>query len=246
MKQLGLIGRPLGHSLSQEYFHQKFQDLGLEDYEYQLYELQHIEELDGLIADVPLLIGLNVTIPFKRSVIPYLSSLSNEAKRIKAVNTIKISPYGELVGHNTDYFGFLKSLTAWMDDYTPEKALVLGTGGASAAVSAVLEDLKIASQTVSRNSSPSSISYEQLRQDFDLHDYPLIINTTPLGMFPKSKSIPDINFARIDNRHYLYDLVYNPEQTAFMKQGQKQGAKVKNGLEMLHLQAEKAWEIWTG
>ncbi len=241
---LGLIGRPVKHSFSKDYFSAKFLELNLENFKYELFELKFIEDLELLLAKYPQLVGLNVTLPYKKAVIPYLSSLSDEAQRVGAVNTIKIGPSGLLRGFNTDYYGFKISLVHWLDEFKPHKCLILGTGGAAAAVNAVLKDLGIDLLMVSRTATASAISYDNLKEK-DLEEYPLIINTTPLGMSPEVASLPDLSYDQISSSHYVYDLVYNPMVTTLMKTAALRGAQVKNGLEMLQLQAEKAWEIWT-
>ncbi len=240
----GLIGKPLDHSFSQRYFTEKFKSLGLEDHLYQLFELSNIEEVEALIAEHPQLVGLNVTLPYKKQVIDFLTDLSPEAQRIGAVNTIKFNPDDLRVGYNTDYHGFYQSLKTWLGSSTPKNALVLGTGGASMAVTCALEDLGMDITPVSRKPSEEVISYQQLKE-LDLRNFELIVNTTPLGMAPHITTLPDIRYEQIGRDHFLYDLVYNPQVTAFMKQGKQQGAQVKGGLEMLQLQAEKAWDIWT-
>lgn len=241
---LGLIGKPVKHSFSKDFFTKMFKRLRLTNYQYELYELQQIEEFQQLITSHPQLRGLNVTIPYKIAVIPFITELSSEAKRIGAVNTIKIEPNGKLIGYNTDYYGFRKSLGGWLGKARPKKGLVLGTGGASLAVIPALQDLGIEVQLVSRQSTKRSISYEELKTR-DLAEYPLIVNTTPLGMAPTMETSPDILYDQINSSHFAFDLVYNPNNTSFMQQVQLQGGKVKNGLEMLESQAEKAWEIWT-
>jgi shikimate dehydrogenase len=247
MRQFGLIGYPLGHSFSKGYFSEKFKREGINDAAYELYPLQSITEFPQLVAQNPQLQGLNVTIPYKEQVIPYLSSLHESAQKVGAVNVIRWE--GEaLIGYNSDYFGFKLSLQEWLGDkLTSLKALVPGTGGAAKAVGAALEDLGIPYQNVSRKSGLNTLSYTQLHQQPKLfNEYRLIINTTPLGMQPNLTSCPDLPYEQLDQHHYLYDLVYNPAETQFMKEGAARGARTKNGLQMLHLQAEKAWEIWNG
>lgn len=244
-KLYGLIGKPVKHSFSKDYFTKKFAALDLKHHQYQLFELAHIEEFTTLIEDHPQLLGLNVTIPYKKLVIPYMTSLSPEAEKIGAVNTIKITATGALIGYNTDYFGFLSSLQSWLNGYLPPQALILGTGGAAMAVRTALDDLGINYKLVSRQPKSEALSYEDV-DALNLASFPLIINTTPLGMAPDLESAPSLNYHQLGSDHYLYDLVYNPTVTTFMEKAQARGARVKNGLEMLHLQAEKAWEIWSG
>lgn len=246
MKKFGLIGYPLSHSFSKKYFSAKFEREGLTDCVYDLYEIDDINVLPEIIGSNPDLVGLNVTIPYKLQVIPFLDQLDPACEQIGAVNTIKISG-GQLWGYNTDYFGFKASLESWVGGSRPN-ALVLGTGGASKAVAEALRSMGIDFLWVSRQSekeNKSVITYQQLRDQKEyLEQYPLIINTTPVGTYPHIDLTPEIPFERVDSRHLFYDLVYNPEQTASMKAMAARGAKVKNGLEMLHLQAESSWEIW--
>ena len=242
-RTFGLIGYPLSHSFSKKYFTEKFAREGITDAHYELFEIKTIAEFPALTQSQKLLVGLNVTIPYKQQVMPYLDHLDEVAEKIGAVNTIKFGKNGEKSGHNSDYYGFRGSLEKWLNGTNIKDALVLGTGGASKAVFIVLQDMNIAPQLVSRTGSAKALSYNDLRQK-SLSDYLLIINTTPLGMTPKPESFPDIDYRQLTSDHYCYDLVYNPEETTFMKKAAAQGAKTKNGLEMLHLQAEKSWEIW--
>ena len=245
MKRFGLIGYPLGHSFSKKYFTEKFEKEGIEDCEYELYPLESIDELPDLIKSEKGLIGLNVTIPYKQQVIKLLDEIDPKAEQIGAVNTIKIQGK-KLKGYNTDYIGFKESLVKFVGpNPMPEKALILGTGGASKAVKAALEDLKVDYQFVSRNPSEGNLSYEVLNTQYSiLNTSKLIINTTPLGMAPATESLPDLPYHQLTEQHYLFDLVYNPLKTAFMQKGIDAKCWVKNGLEMLYGQAEAAWEIW--
>ncbi|WP_114748387.1 shikimate dehydrogenase family protein [Pleomorphovibrio marinus] len=245
MKKYGLIGFPLSHSFSKKYFSEKFVKEGLSDRQYELYELPNIDAFPILLKKEKGLLGLNVTIPYKVEVIPYLDQLDPACEAIGAVNCIKIST-GRLTGFNTDYIGFKESLQNWLPQIK-QKALVLGTGGASRAVVQALQDLKIPFLRVSRNDLDKMdvISYMDLLDNKEiLEEYTLIINTTPLGTFPNVESMPAIPVQYINDRHRVYDLVYNPEKTYLMKTLEAKGAVVKNGLEMLHLQAEAAWKIW--
>jgi shikimate dehydrogenase len=244
VKQLGLIGKPLSHSFSETYFSEKFHRQGISGYRYQLFELQSIDEFVPLLKEWPSLIGLNVTIPYKKEVIPFMHELSNEAKSIGAVNVIKIES-GKLSGYNSDYYGFQASLFNWLPVDWQGKALILGTGGASLAVIAVLQDRNIPFKLVSRFPGPGLITYQQVQSEELIMTHKLLINTTPLGMYPNTEAAPDLDYAGIEADHFLFDLVYNPETTRFMVKGLERGAQVKNGLEMLELQAEKSWEIWT-
>lgn len=245
MREFGLIGFPLSHSFSKKYFSEKFEKEGIDDANYELYELPAIADFATLLnTSGSKLCGLNVTIPYKQEVIPFLNEMEENAQKIGAVNVIKFRN-GKLKGYNSDYFGFKKSLEELLGNVLPEKALVLGTGGASKAVVAALETLGIAYQYVSRVGTASSLAYEEVSDEL-IKASKLIINTTPLGMLPNTEACPAINYEQVSTEHYLFDLVYNPLETKFMQLGQAQGAKVKNGLDMLIYQAEKAWEIWNG
>lgn len=242
-RQFGLIGYPLGHSFSKGYFAEKFQREALSDCSYENYPIASIGELPALIRENGDLCGLNVTIPYKESVIPYLHDLHEEAEAVGAVNTIRIND-GRLTGYNTDVHGFLKSLQPLLADRKSERrALVLGTGGASKAVVHALGQLDFRVQLVSRRHRGQIMSYDDLDEPL-VRKCGLIVNTTPLGMHPDTDSLPDIPYDGIGGEHILFDLVYNPEVTRFLEEGRTRGAVVRNGLEMLQLQAEKAWAIW--
>ena len=249
MKKLGLIGYPLSHSFSKKYFSNKFQEEGIKGYEYDLYPIENIEAFPKLLEDHPDLVGINVTIPYKEQVIPYLDAIHEEAHAIRAVNTIKIEN-GKLTGYNTDAYGFEKSVVDLLTNNGEEKllpvdqALVLGTGGASKAVLFILKKLNIHPQLVSRTKGKGDLTYQEIDSKI-LERAKLIVNTTPLGMSPKIESFPNLSYDKLTSKHFLYDLVYNPEKTVFLNKGEMQKAKTKNGLEMLILQAEKSWEIWT-
>ncbi len=254
MKLLGLIGYPLSHSFSKKYFTQKFEREGLtQDWQYELFPIETIEKFSELIQtyspdksdEQPYLAGLNVTIPYKEVVIPFLDALHETAKEIGAVNCIKFRDE-KLIGYNTDYFGFQKSLLGLLNGAHLKgdlKALILGTGGSAKAVAYALKDLKIPYLYVSRKSYDKGLTYDELDNSI-LKTHRLIVNTTPLGMSPHTEGCPTIPYESLNNECFMYDLVYNPEITTFMKKGMVQGAKVKNGLDMLHFQAEKGWEIW--
>ncbi|MBO3699705.1 shikimate dehydrogenase [Roseivirga sp. E12] len=245
MRKFGLIGYPLSHSFSKKYFTNKFEKEEINDTQYELFPLTSISELPKLLSDNPDLVGLNVTIPYKEQVIPYLDTIDPKAEAIGAVNTIKIEG-GKLTGYNTDYHGFKDSLTKFIGpNPTPKKALILGTGGASKAVKAALEDLSIEYQLVSREPVEGELSYESIASSPNhLLSSLLIVNTTPLGMSPNEDSLPALPYEQLTTDHLLYDLVYNPTKTTFMQKGIDAKCWVKNGLEMLHGQAEKSWEIW--
>lgn len=244
MNVYGLIGYPLSHSFSKKYFTEKFDEEKILDTKYELFEIRDIADFPKIIAKNPDLRGLNVTLPYKEAVIKYLDDVAESARKINAVNVIKIGKNGKLVGYNSDYYGFKSSLFRFLpEDYRGIKALVLGSGGAAKAVKAVLSDLQIPFQVVSRKKDPGTITYEEVKDNY-VNDYKLVINTTPIGMYPNTKDSPYIPYYAYSPEHYFYDLVYNPLETLFMMKGKARGAKTKSGLEMLHLQAEKAWEIW--
>lgn len=244
MKRFGLIGRHLQHSFSPAYFANKFKQEGILDCTYDLFPLAQIEDFKALLQKNSNLKGLNVTIPYKQAIIPFLEDLSPQALEIGAVNTIQFID-GKLIGHNTDVYGFQTSLEKILSaPQFQSKALVLGTGGASKAVIYALQKLSIPYQYVSRSAATDILSYEMLSPEI-IQEHLIIINTTPLGMAPNTDTCPLLPYLAIGQKHILFDLVYNPKQTLFMKKGLEQGAKSINGLEMLHLQAEKAWSIWT-
>lgn len=243
MRYFGLIGKPLVHSFSQRYFTQKFQEESI-DAAYGLYELDKIEDLKQLCQQKSFS-GLNVTIPYKQSVLPYLSELDETAEAIGAVNVIKfIHRAGDVLlkGYNSDAIGFRDSLVPLLQPHH-KKALVFGTGGASKAVEYVLRQLHIEVQLVSRKAVGPALSYEQITPEV-LQSYQLLVNTTPLGTFPHVDTCVDIPYQNITNKHLLYDLVYNPQETLFLRYGKEKGALVMNGYAMLRGQAEAAWKIW--
>lgn len=242
MKGLGLIGYPLSHSFSKKYFSDKFQTEGIaKDWKYELYALESIEELKMLLKNTPNLVGLNVTIPYKEQVLPFLDSIGEGAKAIGAVNTIVIQN-GKLKGYNTDVYGFGNSIKPLLLPHH-QRALILGTGGASKAVRYALEQLNIEVTYVSRTPAAGQLSYKDLTPDV-FKKYQVIVNTSPLGTYPNEDACPAIPYGEITADYLFYDLVYNPSETLFLRQGKAKGAMIKNGLEMLHLQAEKAWAIW--
>ncbi|OKL38987.1 shikimate dehydrogenase family protein [Pontibacter flavimaris] len=242
MRKFGLIGKKLGHSFSKKFFTEKYEREGITDAVYGLYELPGVEELPELLRQEPELAGLNVTVPYKEQVIPLLDELDEAAAAIGAVNTIKVSD-GRTKGYNTDYIGFRSSLEEFYPEQERGQALVLGTGGAAKAVWAALDALRIPYLRVSRTEAEGQLSYAQLTAEL-LAKYNLIINTTPLGMYPHVQELPPLPYEHITGGHYCYDLVYNPIQTLFLQRCAAQGAKTLNGLPMLHLQAEAAWDIW--
>lgn len=246
MKQFGLIGYPLTHSFSEKYFQEKFRKEKINDCSYKLFPLKQIDQFPQLIKEYPSLIGLNVTVPYKESVIKFLDQLDEVAREIGAVNCIKIIRAAngtQLVGYNTDVFGFENSLKPHLKPYH-QKALILGTGGSAKAIAYVLNKLGIDFLFVSRNPNDiSTISYDDLSKSY-IEDHLLIINTTPLGMYPETQYFPKIPYVYIEKQHLLFDLIYNPEQTQFLQKGKLHGANILNGLEMLYLQAEKSFGIW--
>lgn len=238
----GIIGKSLSHSFSPQYFNKKFEVQHI-DAEYVKFEIEEITDFPKIVKDNPNLKGLNVTIPYKTAIMPYLDELDERAKAIGAVNCIKVAD-GKLYGYNTDVVGFKNSLEPLLDAQH-KKAIILGDGGAAQAVKFALHELHIPYLSVVRNNSNvnNSITYEILKLK-NLADYQIIINTTPLGMHPNINDKPDINYEQLNNNHILYDLIYNPLQTGFLLIGENKGCKIKNGLEMLHLQAEAGWHIW--
>lgn len=238
----GLIGYPLEHSFSAKFFNKKFEDEGINEY-YELFPIPRISDLGNLIASQPELRGLNVTIPYKEQILPLLSEIDYEAREIGAVNVVKIDKDSKkLKGFNTDAIGFRRSIEPLLnEDMT--KALILGTGGASKAVAYILKTLGKDITFVSRKSSSFAISYDELSEDI-ISDNLIIINTTPLGMWPDIKKAPAIPYEYLTPRHLCFDLIYNPEITEFMRLSAQRGARVKNGMEMLYGQALAAWEIW--
>ncbi len=243
-KKYGLIGATVSHSFSKSYFDEKFFREGLRDYHYDLYSLPTIDDLKKLLEETPELEGLNVTIPYKEQVVKFLSEIDPEAKKIGAVNVIKIKD-GKLKGFNTDSDAFFETLEKWFPRTKKSKALILGTGGSAKAVQQALKKLSIPFQSVSRDKAKADYTYEDLEKDGKIiAGVQLIINTTPLGMSPDTNSFPPINYDQLAPEHYVYDLIYNPARTVFLQKAEMRGSHFKNGLEMLHVQAEKAWAIW--
>jgi shikimate dehydrogenase len=260
MKKFGLIGYPLGHSFSEKYFSEKFINEGLEDHKYELFPLQNLSDFLKLLKEEQELCGLNVTIPHKIGVMYYLDEVDPVAKEVDAVNCIKFTKKNpvksifsgelctmtdnkpQLKGFNTDVYGFELSLRPLLEPQH-KKALILGNGGAARAVKYVLEKLKIDYKFVSRKPLAGMLAYKDITAA-TLKEYKIIINSSPVGTFPNTDEAPDIPYEFLDNKHLLYDLIYNPAETTFLKKGKEKGAKVKNGYEMLELQALKSWEIW--
>ena len=244
MDKYGLIGFPLGHSFSISYFNEKFENEGI-NARYINYEIPQIEDLKEILASNPELRGLNVTIPYKQQVIPYLDELSPEARAIGAVNVIRVTHKNKnviLKGFNSDVIGFTRSIETMLEPCN-KKALVLGTGGASLAINYGLKSLGLETLFVSRTKKPGCITYQELTPEL-IKEYNVIVNCTPLGMYPKADTCPDLPYEAMDCHTILYDLIYNPDETLFMKKGARYGANTKNGLEMLLLQAFASWDFW--
>ena len=245
MEKYGLIGFPLGHSFSISYFNQKFQDEGI-DAVYENFEIPTIDALPEVLDSNPNLRGLNVTIPYKEKVIPFLDSVSPEARAIGAVNVIRVTHEGNdiiLKGYNSDVIGFTQSIEPMIDKKWHKKALVLGTGGASKAIDYGLRNLGLETVFVSRYERPGTIQYSSITPEV-IEEYNVIVNCTPIGMYPKTEECPLLPYEAMNSHTILYDLIYNPDETLFMKLGAKYGAQTKNGLEMLLLQAFASWEFW--
>lgn len=246
MRGFGLIGFPLSHSFSKQYFTDKFRREHIANCYYETFPIEEINLLPDLLSRQNDLVGLNVTIPYKEQIIPYLDEIENDARAIGAVNTVKIIRFrntARLIGYNTDSYGFHKSISPSLKPYH-KKALILGTGGASKAVAYVLKKLSIDLMFVSRTPRhKGQISYKDIT-DAIISDYRIIVNTSPLGMYPDTGSFPDIPYRLLTPEHILFDLIYNPLETHFLRKGKAQGCIVVNGLDMLYYQAERAWEIW--
>lgn len=243
----GLLGYPLGHSYSARYFHDKFEREHI-DADYVNFEYATVDDALARFAEMPSLRGFNVTIPHKQAIIPHLTAVSVEAKAIGAVNVVKVSHHAdgtqEMTGHNTDWIGFSKSIAPMLCRCKGRRALVLGNGGASKAVLFAMQRMGWTTQVVARHPhSADEMTFVDLSANM-VKEYDAIINCTPLGMYPHVETSPSLPYEALSSSHVLYDLVYNPETTAFMRQGTEHGAQVKNGLEMLHIQADEAWRIW--
>jgi shikimate dehydrogenase len=241
-KRFGLLGRNINYSFSKGYFTDKFNDENFTGCSYENFDIPEIVVFPEIIKTNPDLKGLNVTIPYKETVMPFLGKLSKKAAQIGAVNTIKITKKGKLKGYNTDYYGFKKSLKPLLQPHH-KKALILGTGGASKAVAYALDELGILYTFVSRDIKENTIDYNRINATtFD--NYQIIINCTPVGTSPNTEASPLIPYEFFTDKHIAYDLIYNPAETQFLKKAKAQGAQIKNGLDMLIFQAEKAWKIW--
>lgn len=236
----GLIGKNISYSFSKEYFFNKFNKENITKARYEIFDLPYINNFEHIIRKHPNLQGVNVTIPYKKEVIKYVNYLSDEAYSINAINSIKIKE-NRLIGYNTDVFGFKKTFIKYLQ-YNHKKALVLGTGGAAQAVIYVLKELKIPYLIVSRNKK-GDISYKEINEIL-LNQYKIIIHCTPIGTYPSTDKYPLIPYQFLSKNHYLYDLIYNPLESKFLKKGTESGAIVKNGLEMLYIQGELGWDLW--
>ena len=246
MDKYGLIGYPLGHSFSIGYHNQRFADEGI-NAKYVNFEIPTIDQLIEVLSQNPDLKGLNVTIPYKEKVMEYLDYISPEARAIGAVNVIRVTHEGTKIvlrGYNSDVIGFTQSIEPMLEEHH-KKALILGTGGASKAVSYGLRSLGLETVYVSRYERPNTIQYASITPEV-VEEYTVIVNCTPLGMFPKVNECPDLPYEALTEKNILYDLIYNPDETLFMRRGAERGAQVKNGLEMLLLQAFASWEFWNG
>jgi shikimate dehydrogenase len=244
MDTFAILGFPLRHSFSKQYFTDKFENEAL-DASFLNFELSDIQELPELLKKHSNLKGFCITIPHKQDVMQFLDEIDPLAKRIGAVNSVQIirkNNQVKMIGYNTDIFGFTESLALFLAGIKP-KALILGTGGVSKAVATGLEEMGIEYQFVSRKASEKCISYEMMTPEI-MKEFYLLVNCTPLGTFPKNDTCPDIPYQLLSEKHFLYDVVYNPAETLFLKKGKEQGAKIHNGLKMLHLQAERNWAIW--
>ena len=241
MRKFGLIGYPLSHSFSKAFFEKKFDRENILDAEFQNYPLEHIEEFPALIESIQDLKGLSVTIPYKESIIPYLTELDETAQAVGAVNMIKFVD-GKLIGYNTDAWGFAKSLLGMVSPDI-KKALIIGNGGAAKAVKYVLNRIGIEYQIVNRTKTDGVLSFDELNDDF-ISSIQLLVQTTPVGTSPNLTVMPPIPMGAVSSKHRAFDLIYNPEETLFLKSMREHGAKTKNGLEMLKAQAEESWKLW--
>lgn len=241
-KTVGLLGKDIEHSFSKKYFTEKFARKGITDFVYENFPLDNLDAFNSLWESKPDLVGLNVTIPYKKTVIPFLAKLHVHAEKIGAVNVIKKRSDGSLKGYNTDYIGFMKSLLPLLEPHH-KKALVLGTGGASKAVQYALKALQLDYKVVSRTPKKNQLSYDKLTKAI-VKEYLVIINCTPLGTSPNTNDCPDLPYKHFSKQHIAFDLIYNPEETLFLKQAKAKGATIQNGYEMLLLQADASWKIW--
>jgi shikimate dehydrogenase len=241
VRRYGLVGKNIEYSFSRGYFKQKFETDHLPNCQYENFDIENIDAIREVLSQQNIC-GLNVTIPYKREVIPFLDRLSPAASKMNAVNTLKFEKDGSISGYNTDIYGFEKSLLETVSEL-PKKGLILGTGGASSAVSFVMKKLNIEFTFVSRRKRKNSIEYSEVDEKV-LGKHLLIVNASPLGTFPKIKEAPNLPYEELTKDHILFDLIYNPPETQFIKEGKTRGCKVSNGIKMLEYQAEKSWDIW--
>lgn len=242
VKKYGLVGKNISYSFSKKYFTDKFERENLIDFSYENFDISTIDELENILNETQDLKGLNVTIPYKQSVFPFLNKINKKALKIGAVNTIKITKKNKLKGYNTDYYGFKKSIKPHLK-FHHKKALILGTGGASKAVAFAFQQLNIEYKFVSRNPSENELSYNDLDEEV-FANYHIIINCSPLGTFPKIEEYPPLPYCFFTSNHLAFDLIYNPAETSFLRKAKEFNATTLNGYEMLIFQAEKAWKIW--
>ncbi len=243
-KIFGLIGSTVSHSFSKSYFDEKFFRDGLRDYRYELFPLEKIQDIQTLIKENEGLCGLNVTLPYKEQVLKYLDEIDSAAQKIGAVNVIRVQK-GKLKGYNTDSDAFFETIEKWLPKDKTFKGLVLGSGGSSKSVQQALTKLGIEYKIVSREKRTGDYSYEEINANTkEIAESHLVINTTPLGMHPNTNVLPSLEMEHLTKDHYVYDLIYNPARTQFLQKAEMRGAIIKNGLEMLHVQAEKSWHIW--
>ncbi len=242
MRKYGLIGKNISYSFSESYFQNKFEKEHIKDTTYQNFDLSSISEFESIIKNNPEIAGLNVTIPYKEVIIPYLDSVNRTANQIGAINTIKVSKKGKLKGYNTDYYGFKRSLKPLLKKHH-KHALILGTGGASKAIAFALKKLKISFSYVSRTKTTNNFTYGELDENI-IKQHTVIINCSPVGTYPNVTNCPNLPYQFITDQHILFDLIYNPSETSFLRKGKQQGATISNGSKMLEFQAERSWEIW--
>ena len=243
-KLYALLGKNIEYSFSRNYFSEKFKTLGYTNHKYINFDLQHIDDLAAeLEKNKEVISGVNVTIPYKQEVMQYLNSIDEDAENIGAVNTLKFLKDGTIKGFNTDYYGFKNSIKPLMKNHHT-KALILGSGGASKAIAYAFEKMGVEYKFVSRSKKSNEVlTYDELTKEI-IEEYTIIIDSTPLGTYPEVDTCPNIPYQHLSENHLLYDLTYNPEITKFLKLGKDKGAQIKNGYQMLELQAEKSWEIW--
>jgi shikimate dehydrogenase len=243
-KVFGLIGATVSHSFSKSFFDEKFFREGLRDHHYELFQLENIKDVESLLKDTKGLCGLNVTLPYKEQILNYVTELDPVAKKIGAVNVVKIHD-DSIKGYNTDSEAFFETIEKWLPKNKKFNGIVLGSGGSSKAVQEALTKLGVEFKVVSREKRKGVMTYDELNATpKEFSNCNLLINTTPLGMFPNTDSMPPIAYEHITKDHHVYDLIYNPARTMFLQKAEMRGANIKNGLEMLHVQAEKSWQIW--